>query len=64
MIQFLIGVLVGACAGLIGGVWLDAKDVLYSCPRCKRKGNANDGWSHEGGRWSWSRTDQERERRN
>ncbi len=28
----------GVVVGLVGGNWLDARDLLYICPRCKVRG--------------------------
>lgn len=28
----------GVVVGLVGGNWLDARDLLYICPRCKIRG--------------------------
>jgi hypothetical protein len=37
-ILFFVCFVVGIIAGLILGNWLDQRDVLYSCPRCKVRG--------------------------
>jgi len=34
---FIAGLLLGIFVGLVLGNWLDQRDILYFCPRCRRR---------------------------
>ena len=53
LFNFGLGVIAGAVAGLLGGMLLDAADVLYSCPRCRADRVSQQWWDRqERGVWT------------